>query len=81
MLSNCLLRYKLQHSHGDIQSMSMSFENFNPGQTQQARQRECVSKASLRIIKMDERDTEKEKTLLFYWLQGVAARSARIYLL
>ncbi len=47
MLSNCSRWHKLQHSHGDIQPLSVSSESFNPGQTQQAHQRESVSEESL----------------------------------
>lgn len=38
MLSNCSLWHKLQHSRGDIQSLSTSSESFNPGRTQRAHQ-------------------------------------------
>lgn len=41
----------------DIQSLSMSSESFNPGQTQQAHQRECASEERLRNMTMDGRDT------------------------
>lgn len=43
--------------------MSVSWESFNPGQTQQAHQHECVSKGSLRNMKMDEHDTKKQTSL------------------
>lgn len=81
MLSNCLIPYKPQHSYGDIQSLSMSSESFNPGQTQQAHQQESVSKESPRNMTMDRHDTETEGNTTALLVLGVAMSSARIYLL
>lgn len=60
-IGNKVTRYQtassgISCSHGDIQFMSVSFEHFNPGQIQQARQRERVSKARLRKMKMDAKE-------------------------
>lgn len=63
MLPNCSLRHKLQHSHGDLQSLSMSSENFNPGQTQQAHQQERVSAKKAKHVTM-ERVTERQKEMI-----------------
>lgn len=63
MLSNCSLRHKLQQSHGDLQSLSMSSESFNPGQTQQAHQQERVSAKKAKHVTM-ERVRQRQREIL-----------------
>lgn len=80
MLSNCSLWHKLQQSHGDLQSLSMSSESFNPGQTQQAHQQERVSAKKAKHVTM-ERVRQRQREILQLLLASGGWRCWNIFIL